>query len=68
MLKAHAKDSWISLKRLDGFSKGNIKNLTLLLHLVLKIFDTAVFAEHQLFQDGGPSHVETSPLICRANQ
>ena len=45
-----------------------MKNLTLLLHLVLKIFDTAVFAEHQLFQDGGPSHVETSPLICRANQ
>ena len=21
-----------------------------------------------LFQDGGPNHIETSPLICRANQ
>ena len=23
---------------------------------------------HELFHDGGPYHVETSPLICRANQ
>ena len=22
----------------------------------------------QLFHDGGPYHIETSPLICRANQ
>ena len=22
----------------------------------------------QLFQEGGPHHIETSPLICRANE
>ena len=23
---------------------------------------------HQLVHDGGPYHIETSPLVCRANQ
>ena len=23
---------------------------------------------HQIFHDGGPYHIETSPLVCRANQ
>ena len=26
------------------------------------------FKENQLFHDGGPYHIETSLLICRANQ
>ena len=27
-----------------------------------------VIIVNQLFHDGGPYHIETSPLICRANQ
>ena len=26
------------------------------------------FMQNELFHDGGPYHIETSPLICSANQ
>ena len=35
-----------------------------------RLFETRRFLEEirLLFHDGGPYHIETSPLICRANQ
>ena len=34
----------------------------------LVYFDRAIFYFFQLFHDGGPCHIETSPLISRTNQ
>ena len=45
------------------------KNVMLLMHLEYKVMlPDHDFVVTQLFHDGGRYHVETSPLICRANK
>ena len=60
---------FVQFKKSENTHGGVLLLVTLVYLISRQIYLMEIFCENcQLFHDGGPHHMETSPLVCSTNQ